>query len=123
MDDAPFPQLHNIGQYRVLKMASPTPTPDPNITPAMKPPPGITPNLVDPASEAWITIMVVTLLLAFTTPFVLARMYTRHFINRRVWWDDWTCVLGYVIPPSESISDYKYLTKADWPCGILCDFV
>lgn len=34
--------------------------------------------------------------LSLTTPLVIIRIYTRYFINRRLWWDDYTCILSWV---------------------------
>lgn len=61
---------------------------DPNLTPALKAPDGMVSNLVDPPSEAYITIVVLSIFLIVTTPLVLIRLYTRHFITRHLWWDD-----------------------------------
>lgn len=63
-------------------------TPDPYTTPALKPPKGVTPNLIDPSSQGYVCIIAMVIYLVVTTPFVMIRMYTRRFINRRVWWDD-----------------------------------
>lgn len=65
-----------------------TKTSNPNLTPAMSAPPGYTSNLINPPSQGYVTIIVMTVFLALTTPTVIIRMYTRHFINRAVWWDD-----------------------------------
>lgn len=54
----------------------------------MKPPPGMTSNFVDPPSQGYVTIIVMVISLSLATPLVLIRMYTRHFINQRLWWDD-----------------------------------
>ncbi len=64
------------------------PTPDPYTTPALKWPHGVTPNLIDPPSQGYVCIIAMVIYLVVTTPFVAIRMYTRYFINRRVWWDD-----------------------------------
>lgn len=62
--------------------------PDPNLTPALKAPDGTVSNLVDPPSESYITIVVLSIFLVITTPLVLIRIYTRHFITQHLWWDD-----------------------------------
>ena len=67
-------------------MSSSIPTPSPK--PALKPPPGVIPNFVNPPSQAYVTVVVLAICLAITTPVVLLRIYVRHFINRRLWWDD-----------------------------------
>lgn len=63
-------------------------TSDPYTTPALKSPQGVRPNLIDPASQGYVCIIAMVIYLVVATPFVVIRMYTRHFINRRVWWDD-----------------------------------
>ncbi|KAL9125699.1 MAG: hypothetical protein Q9217_005144 [Psora testacea] len=73
-----------------------TPVSDPSLTPAGKPPPELNSNLNDPPSNGYITIIVAAIVISLTTPFVLLRMYIRQFINRRLWWDDYTCVLGWI---------------------------
>lgn len=61
---------------------------DPNLTPAGKPPPGVTSNLTNPPSQGYNIIVGMAVYLLLTTPIVLARMFTRHYINRHMWWDD-----------------------------------
>lgn len=61
---------------------------DPNLRPALAAPPGITSNLINPPHQQQVLIITMIIYLTLTTPFVLARMYTRHVINRRLWWDD-----------------------------------
>ncbi|MCJ1469736.1 hypothetical protein MMC07_008377 [Pseudocyphellaria aurata] len=73
-----------------------TPNSDPDLTPAGKPPPGVSTNLKNPPSDAYVIVICMVVYLLLTTPIVLARMYTRQFINRHVWWDDYTCVLGLI---------------------------
>lgn len=65
-----------------------TPDFDPDLTPAGKPPPGVTSNLKNPPSEANIIVICMVVYLLISTPIVIARMYTRQFINRHLWWDD-----------------------------------
>lgn len=59
-----------------------------DLKPAIKPPPGVTPNFVNPSSDGYVTIVVLAIFLAITTPVVILRMYIRYFVNRRLWWDD-----------------------------------
>lgn len=56
--------------------------------PAMKPPRGQTSNFVDPPSQSYVIIVSSVFFLVITTPFLILRIYTRKFINRRLWWDD-----------------------------------
>ena len=75
------------------------------VTPALRAPPGMTSNLSNPSSEAYITIIVTVILIVITAPIVLLRLYTRCFINRRLWWDDCKCslfVLLFTRPTPES---------------------
>lgn len=56
--------------------------------PALHPPAGVTSKLVDPPSQAHIIILITTIVLCLSTPVVLVRLYTRQFVNRKLWWDD-----------------------------------
>jgi hypothetical protein len=69
-------------------MATSTPLPDPNLTPAMTAPPGLVSNLIDPPSQGYVTIVVLTVSLVLTTVLVAERMYVRQYITRSLWWDD-----------------------------------
>ena len=75
-------------------MATKTP---PNLTPAVSPPPGVQSNLVDPAKKDWIFISCCIVVIAFSTPWVLMRFYTRQWIKPSIWWDD-----GSFSPPPPS---------------------
>lgn len=63
-------------------------TPTASIKPALAPPPGIVSNFDDPPSQAYAIIIAIVFFLVSTTPFVLVRLYTRYYINQRLWWDD-----------------------------------
>lgn len=65
-------------------MASPTTS----IKPALTPPPGIVSNFDDPPSQSYAIIIAIVFFLVSTTPFVLVRLYTRYYINQKLWWDD-----------------------------------
>ena len=67
-------------------MSNPMVSPSPK--PALTPPPGVIPNFVNPPSQGYVTVVVLAICLAITTPIVLLRIYVRYFINRRLWWDD-----------------------------------
>ncbi|KAI0398739.1 hypothetical protein F4802DRAFT_613994 [Xylaria palmicola] len=41
-------------------------------------------------------IGVVTLYIAISTVFTVARVYTRFFIHQQLWWDDWTMFLAWL---------------------------
>ncbi|MCJ1263282.1 hypothetical protein MMC22_003152 [Lobaria immixta] len=69
---------------------------DPNLKPALKAPPGLISNLIDPPSSAYITITCLVIFLSLTTPIVFIRIYTRRFINQRLWWDDYTSVIAWI---------------------------
>ncbi|KAL9612364.1 MAG: hypothetical protein Q9167_003051 [Letrouitia subvulpina] len=51
---------------------------DPDLTPALKAPPGQTSNLVDPPSHGYVTIVVMVVYLALTTPIVLVLLLAIH---------------------------------------------
>ena len=63
-------------------------SPDPNVTPALAAPPGFTSNLVNPPSQAYVTIVVQIVLLLLVTPFVFVRLFTRYYVLHGLWWDD-----------------------------------
>ncbi|MCJ1371597.1 hypothetical protein MMC20_002816 [Loxospora ochrophaea] len=69
---------------------------NPELIPAQTPPPGMVSNLKDPSSQGYVTITVLVIVMCITTPFVLLRMWTRKFINQKLWWDDCCCVLGWI---------------------------
>ena len=63
---------------------------DPYTTPAMEAPSGFHSNLINPPSTNYSTIIICVLVIVLSTPFVIARLYTRKFITHQVWWDDCT---------------------------------
>ncbi|KAL6712882.1 hypothetical protein ACLMJK_009594 [Lecanora helva] len=69
---------------------------DLSIIPTIKAPPGLHSNLVDPPHQTLPTILGLILFIMVSAPFVALRMYTRRYITRKLWWDDWTCLLGWV---------------------------
>ncbi|MCJ1251768.1 hypothetical protein MMC30_009006 [Trapelia coarctata] len=73
-----------------------SPSLDPTVTPALAAPPGLTSNLVNPPSQAYITIVVQIVLLVLATPFVFIRLFTRFYVHHGLWWDDASCVLGWI---------------------------
>lgn len=75
---------------------SPSPTLPPDQRPALEPPPDLTPNFVDPPGDGRSIIAICAILLALTSVTLLLRMYTRCFVNRRVWWDDYTMVVAWI---------------------------
>ena len=58
------------------------------IEPGMKPPGGVEPNFIDPPTQQRLIIAVAVLAISLSTIFVSLRVYTRRFVNRRLWWDD-----------------------------------
>ncbi|KAL8765465.1 MAG: hypothetical protein Q9194_006559 [Teloschistes cf. exilis] len=66
------------------------------IVPGIEPPNGQRSNFVNPPSQRGLILAVATLAITFSTFFVIIRIYTRHFVTRKLWWDDWTCILGWV---------------------------
>ncbi|KAL9111389.1 MAG: hypothetical protein Q9227_004266 [Pyrenula ochraceoflavens] len=69
---------------------------DPDNTPALKPPSGQTSNLVDPPSQAYATIITLVLYMVIATPCIIARLYTRAKIHKKLWWDDCTAVIALI---------------------------
>jgi hypothetical protein len=58
----------------------------------MKPPDGLQSNFTNPHSSGWVTVVIVALIIALSTPMVALRMYTRKIITNKLWWDD--CSFG-----------------------------
>ena len=56
----------------------------------------MTSNFVDPPSDGHSIITVCAILLALTSVIFMLRMYTRWFVNRRMWWDDYTMVVAWI---------------------------
>ncbi|PHH91004.1 hypothetical protein CDD83_1982 [Cordyceps sp. RAO-2017] len=69
---------------------------NPDTTPAMPPPPGQVSNLVDPPSQGYATVIAVVLYMVIATPCVVARLYTRAVVHKKLWWDDWSSVLALI---------------------------
>ncbi|MCJ1460422.1 hypothetical protein MMC28_010804 [Mycoblastus sanguinarius] len=69
---------------------------NPHLTPAMPAPPGQHSDLINPPSQKYPTIVCLVLAISLSAPFVGVRIYTRHYITRKLWWDDWTCLLGWM---------------------------
>jgi hypothetical protein len=59
-----------------------------DIVGAIPPPPGERANFVDPPNQTKVTIALHTICLTLVTLMVTLRIYTRHFINRQLRWDD-----------------------------------
>ena len=56
--------------------------------PAAKAPDGVTPDFINPPSLETPLIVVVVLFVAISSFFVAMRLYTRHFVSGKLWWDD-----------------------------------
>ena len=61
--------------------------PDPD-SPALKPPPGVTPNFNDAFTLEPYNIVTVALCTALGTVMVLARLYTKIHIVKKLLWED-----------------------------------
>lgn len=59
--------------------------------PAYPPPPGVTPNFKNPVSLAMPLIVVNVVFISLMAIFVVLRIYTKHFIVCKLWWDDCRC--------------------------------
>ena len=62
--------------------------PDPNTIPALHPPPGVTSNFVDPPMRAPATFPIAYMLFGLNTAGVVARIYTKAFVMRKMHLDD-----------------------------------
>ena len=58
------------------------------MTPSELHPPGVESNLIDPPSAAYVSIILMVLYLSLSTPLVIVRILTRHFVHKKLWWDD-----------------------------------
>ena len=58
------------------------------LTPAAQPPPGVVADFERPSPLVVTTIIVVAIVFLLTTSFVALRIYTRHFFQKQLWWDD-----------------------------------
>lgn len=56
--------------------------------PAMPPPAGVVPNFANPVSHDKAIIAFHTVCIILITMFLAMRLYTRHFINHWLTWDD-----------------------------------
>lgn len=66
------------------------------IIPGVEPPVGVKPNFVNPPSQRGLIIAIAVLAISFSTISVCLRIYTRYFVNRKLWWDDCTVFLPIV---------------------------
>lgn len=56
--------------------------------PAYRPPPGIASNFKNPVTLAKPLIVVNVLFITLMISVVAIRIYTKHYIVRKLWWDD-----------------------------------
>jgi hypothetical protein len=61
------------------------------------PPPGVTPNYVDPPSLFAETVALNTVLITLMTIALALRVYARRFIVGKLWWDDWACIVSWIL--------------------------
>ncbi|KAI9885609.1 MAG: histone deacetylase [Watsoniomyces obsoletus] len=78
-------------------MSSTMPPMSPDMLPALKPPPGILPNFENPLSLRHRIVTVSTIFPVLAALFVAVRIYTRAFITRAVWWDDYTALVTLIL--------------------------
>ncbi|KAM0802924.1 hypothetical protein BDR22DRAFT_887254 [Usnea florida] len=62
--------------------------------PGMLPPPGVIPNFDNPYNRGGTFTAVATIITVAMLIFVATKLYTKHFINKKLGWDDLTCFLG-----------------------------
>jgi hypothetical protein len=61
------------------------------------PPEGVTPNYDNPPSLLAETLALNTVLLVLVTIALLLRVYARHFMVGKLWWDDWACIVSWAL--------------------------
>lgn len=93
--------IHLLHLLSSLALAMATKTKDFALIPASTPPPSLTSNLIDPPSQGYLLIVVFVIYLVTTTPIVATRMYTRQFINQKLWWDDCEFFLKALSPAGD----------------------
>ncbi|KAF2113820.1 hypothetical protein BDV96DRAFT_578384 [Lophiotrema nucula] len=64
---------------------------------AMPPPPGVEPNFEDPDNRMRENITLHAIFLTLTTCCVLMRIYTRHFVIRKLGWDDFLVCISWCL--------------------------
>ncbi|KAK0513519.1 hypothetical protein JMJ35_004505 [Cladonia borealis] len=67
-----------------------------NLIPAIPAPPGHHSQLINPPSQNYPTIVCLVLAIVISALFVAVRLYTRQRATRKLWWDDWTCLIGWI---------------------------
>lgn len=98
---------------------------DPNLIPAVSAQAGVRSNLSNPPDKNGTFIACCVLVIVLSTPWVFLRLYTRHMISARLWWDDWSCLLGWafmVVLASHMIDVLRWgggrdlwnVSQADW---------
>ena len=65
-------------------------------TPGLTPPPGVIPNFHEPYTLQPYVALVIPACIIATTLVVGARMFVKIRIVKKLLWEDWTCVLGWV---------------------------
>ena len=72
---------------------------EPSSVPAFQPPAGVVSDLENPESRVHIVRALVIFYLVLPCLSVAMRMYTRVYINRALWYDDYVTLLCLVIHP------------------------
>ena len=65
-------------------------------TPGLEPPPGVIPNFESPYTLQPYVELTVALCIIVTTALVGARIYVKTRIVKKLLWEDWTCIVGWV---------------------------
>ncbi|KAI9887104.1 MAG: hypothetical protein M1823_001094 [Watsoniomyces obsoletus] len=81
---------------------------DPSQIPSLRPPPGVTPNFVDPYSRGQVVRISTAVSISLAALFVCMRIYSRAFIVRKLWWDDYTSILALLMGIAWSGVTVKY---------------
>ncbi|KAA6415518.1 MAG: hypothetical protein FRX48_00233 [Lasallia pustulata] len=75
-------------------VATPPPSPSMLLGPVIPPPPGIIPNFNTYNHHERDAINGVIACTVLCVSFLLMRLWTKAFVTRQLWWDDYTCVIA-----------------------------
>ena len=65
-------------------------------TPGLDPPDGVIPQFDHPFTLRPYTILTISAAIIITTTLVLARIYVKVYIVKKLLWEDYTCILGWL---------------------------
>lgn len=82
--------------------------------PAGKPPPGVTPNFDHPQSRAIAAHIGMGICIGITSVLIILRVYVKLAITKFWGWDDWTCLMAYVLITAHDIVAFTIMGPGKW---------